>query len=132
MAPAERSGPRPRALCCVYGATHRWPEDHYSEHEPVYAFPVLNMTEILISPLSGYRANWFAYINQSHPDPSGMLKFLTDELQEAEDAGDRGMPSSVIALFDSCECSILSSMDYGPCSERMGLDEWVEEPNRSL
>lgn len=36
-----------------------------------------------------YRANWFAYINQSHPDPSGMLKFLTDELQEAEDAGDR-------------------------------------------
>ncbi|EIM92336.1 Metallo-dependent phosphatase [Stereum hirsutum FP-91666 SS1] len=36
-----------------------------------------------------YRANWFAYINQSHIDPSGMMRFLTDELQEAEDAGDR-------------------------------------------
>lgn len=24
-------------------------------------------------------------------DPSGMLRFLTDELQEAEDSGDRGI-----------------------------------------
>ncbi len=36
------------------------------------------------------RANWFNYINLSHPDTSGMLRFLTDELQDAEDAGDRG------------------------------------------
>ncbi|THH00668.1 hypothetical protein EW026_g1883 [Hermanssonia centrifuga] len=36
-----------------------------------------------------YRANYFNYINMSHPDTSGMLRFLTDELQEAEDAGDR-------------------------------------------
>lgn len=26
----------------------------------------------------------------TNPDTSGMLRFLTDQLQEAEDAGDRG------------------------------------------
>ncbi|KAF8899142.1 Metallo-dependent phosphatase-like protein [Infundibulicybe gibba] len=36
-----------------------------------------------------YRANWFNYINMTNPDNSGMLRFLTDELQAAEDAGDR-------------------------------------------
>ena len=38
----------------------------------------------------------------SNPDTSGMLRFLTDELQNAEDAGDRGSFS-----FDpySCDCS---------------------------
>ncbi|KAI9455922.1 Metallo-dependent phosphatase-like protein [Lactarius psammicola] len=36
-----------------------------------------------------YRANWFNYINLTQPDNSGMLRFLTDELQDAEDKGDR-------------------------------------------
>ncbi|KAF8481747.1 Metallo-dependent phosphatase [Russula ochroleuca] len=36
-----------------------------------------------------YSANVFNYINLSHPDTSGMLRFLTDELQDAEDNGDR-------------------------------------------
>ncbi|KAH7914741.1 Metallo-dependent phosphatase-like protein [Hygrophoropsis aurantiaca] len=36
-----------------------------------------------------YRSNYFNYINSSHPDTSGILRFLTDELQDAEDAGDR-------------------------------------------
>ncbi|KAK7465530.1 hypothetical protein VKT23_005504 [Stygiomarasmius scandens] len=36
-----------------------------------------------------YRANYFNYINMTDPDVSGMLRMLTDELQEAEDAGDR-------------------------------------------
>ncbi|KAF8230055.1 hypothetical protein L208DRAFT_1438751 [Tricholoma matsutake] len=36
-----------------------------------------------------YRANYFNYINMTNPDTSGMLRFLTDELQGAEDAGDR-------------------------------------------
>ncbi|THH03993.1 hypothetical protein EW145_g5843 [Phellinidium pouzarii] len=35
------------------------------------------------------RANWFNYINMTSPDTSGMLRFLTDELQDAEDAGER-------------------------------------------
>ncbi|KAJ7453567.1 hypothetical protein B0H11DRAFT_2325750, partial [Mycena galericulata] len=35
------------------------------------------------------RANYFNYINLDQPDNSGMLHFLTDELQDAEDAGDR-------------------------------------------
>jgi sphingomyelin phosphodiesterase len=36
-----------------------------------------------------YKANWFNYINMTDPDVSGMLRMLTDELQEAEDAGER-------------------------------------------
>ncbi|EKM61347.1 uncharacterized protein PHACADRAFT_180479 [Phanerochaete carnosa HHB-10118-sp] len=36
-----------------------------------------------------YQANYFNYINMTTHDPSGMLRFLTDELQAAEDAGDR-------------------------------------------
>ncbi|KAF8913262.1 Metallo-dependent phosphatase-like protein [Gymnopilus junonius] len=36
-----------------------------------------------------YKANYFNYINMTDPDTSGMLRFLTDELQDAEDAGDR-------------------------------------------
>ncbi len=36
------------------------------------------------------RANYFNYINMTNPDLSGMLRFLTDELQAAEDAGDSG------------------------------------------
>lgn len=36
-----------------------------------------------------YKANYFNYINMTNPDNSGMLRFLTDELQAAEDAGDR-------------------------------------------
>ncbi|KAH7883413.1 sphingomyelin phosphodiesterase [Phlebopus sp. FC_14] len=33
--------------------------------------------------------NYFSYINATQPDPFGILRFLTDELQDAEDAGDR-------------------------------------------
>ena len=36
-------------------------------------------------------ANYFNYINMTSHDPSGMLRFVTDELQDAEDAGDRGV-----------------------------------------
>jgi hypothetical protein len=38
----------------------------------------------------------------TNPDVSGMLRFLTDELQDAEDAGDRGTVnlSTSQALFD--------------------------------
>lgn len=36
------------------------------------------------------RDNYFGYIDSSNPDPFGILRFLTDELQDAEDAGDRG------------------------------------------
>jgi hypothetical protein len=35
------------------------------------------------------RSNVFNYFNMTNPDNSGMLRFLTDELQDAEDAGDK-------------------------------------------
>jgi sphingomyelin phosphodiesterase len=38
----------------------------------------------------GYKDNYFNFINTTNPDVSGMLRFLTDELQDAEDAGERG------------------------------------------
>ncbi|KAJ7757507.1 sphingomyelin phosphodiesterase [Mycena metata] len=43
----------------------------------------------LNTDMSVFRANYFNYINLDTPDNSGMLRFLTDELQDAEDAGDR-------------------------------------------
>ena len=36
------------------------------------------------------RANWFNYFNMTQIDTSGMFRFLTDELQDADDAGERG------------------------------------------
>ena len=44
-------------------------------------------------------ANLFNYINLTHPDVSGMLRFLTDELQDAEDKGERGMSLTVPFTF---------------------------------
>lgn len=34
--------------------------------------------------------NYYAYVNSTEPDPFGILRFLTDELQASEDAGQRG------------------------------------------
>ena len=36
-----------------------------------------------------YQYNFYAYINSANPDFSGMLRFLTDELLDAEKCGDR-------------------------------------------
>ncbi|KAG1858059.1 Metallo-dependent phosphatase-like protein [Suillus subalutaceus] len=64
------------------------------------SFRVLTMQHTLVKRADGlrvisldtnlwYRSNYFNYINSSEPDVSGILRFLTDELQDAEDAGDR-------------------------------------------
>ncbi|KAG5337801.1 hypothetical protein C0989_008856 [Termitomyces sp. Mn162] len=47
-----------------------------------------------------YSSNYFNYINMTNPDVSGMLRFLTDELQSAEDAGDRGELIKYIRTLD--------------------------------
>ncbi|KAF8553427.1 hypothetical protein OG21DRAFT_1523118 [Imleria badia] len=47
-------------------------------------------TDMYVVTATGYTSNYFSYINGSQPDPFGILRFLTDELQDAEDAGDRG------------------------------------------
>ncbi|KAF9011062.1 Metallo-dependent phosphatase-like protein [Cyathus striatus] len=59
---------------------------HYS------AYAVRRMDGLRVISLNTnlwYRANYFNYINMTNPDVSGMLRFLTDELQDAEDSGDR-------------------------------------------
>lgn len=53
-----------------------------------------------------------------------MLRFLTDELQEAEDAGDRGKASQFCGLFLLSACSL----DFGTRSHRVGRIESALEP----
>ena len=36
-----------------------------------------------------YRGNWYAFVNVANPDYSGIFSFLIQELQKAEDAGER-------------------------------------------
>ena len=47
----------------------------------------------------------------SNPDTSGMLRFLTDELQDAEDAGDRGPSSFDLYLYDFPKMIMSFSLD---------------------
>lgn len=63
------------------------------------------------------RDNYYAYINLSSSDNSGMLRFVTDELQDAEDAGDRGERTDTPLLRELSEAS---SLDSGTCPCRMG------------
>ena len=53
-----------------------------------------------------------------------MLRFLTDELQDAEDAGDRGGQNHL------CGGPILNvcSLDFGARPQRLGRFESVVEP----
>jgi sphingomyelin phosphodiesterase len=60
----------------------------------------------VVTMLIVHSANWFSYINLSHPDTSGMLRFLTDELQDAEDKGDRGM--------SQCSLQVLRLLTFPP------------------
>ncbi|KAF7373118.1 Sphingomyelin phosphodiesterase [Mycena sanguinolenta] len=57
-----------------------------------------------------YQSNIFNYFNMTNPDNSGMLRFLTDELQDAEDAGDRG------------------GLDSGTRPERFQWGDGIENP----
>jgi hypothetical protein len=47
----------------------------------------------------------FNYINLAAADNSGMLRFLTDELQDAEDKGDRGMSLRELVALDFTDVS---------------------------
>jgi hypothetical protein len=67
-----------------------------------------------------HSANYFNYINMTNPDTSGMLRFVTDELQDAEDAGDRGWSSSDLHLYDSPEMIMSFSLDPWTRPYRLG------------
>ena len=47
----------------------------------------------------------------TNPDTSGMLRFLTDELQDAEDAGDRGSSSFDLNAYIFSKMIISFSLD---------------------
>ena len=51
-----------------------------------------------------------------------MLRFLTDELQDAEDKGDRGMiPRDLIVRF----LTLPTSLDHRPCSFWVGWERFT-------
>jgi hypothetical protein len=65
----------------------------------------------------------------TNPDTSGMLRFLTDELQEAEDAGERGA-FYLRAVFDSELLTIPFSLDCGTCTSRLGWHQSIIESDQ--
>jgi hypothetical protein len=75
-------------------------------------------------------ANLFNYINLTQPDVSGMLRFLTDELQDAEDKGERGMchyrPFLRLLTFST------TSLDYRSRFEWMGWNRSPRNTNQSM
>jgi hypothetical protein len=85
-----------------------------------------------------FRANYFNYINMTTHDPSGMLRFLTDELQAAEDAHERGTLHIPFTPREKKTAMLISfvflrsSMDHGSRPQRVGRDKRTGEPDRSL
>ena len=75
-----------------------------------------------VTMLTIHRANVFNYINLSQADSSGMLRFLTDELQDAEDQGDRGV-SLATSWLTFTDPSI--SLDSRSRPQRLGWYEWA-------
>jgi len=67
-----------------------------------------------------HSANFFNYINLAQADNSGMLRFLTDELQDAEDKGDRGVlvPCDLTMHL----LTLFFSLDHRTCSIWLGWE----------
>lgn len=61
-------------------------------------------------------------------DPSGMFRFLTDELQAAEDAGDRGLCYTSIVLENLSLTTLDLSMDPRTRSHWLG---WLKPSQES-
>jgi hypothetical protein len=84
----------------------------------------------MLATYTTYSANLFNYFNLSQPDNSGMLRFLTDELQDAEDQGDRGVSLKqplVVYLLTSA-----ASLDSRSRPQRLGWDKWTRITYESL
>ncbi|WVQ79165.1 hypothetical protein IAT38_001261 [Cryptococcus sp. DSM 104549] len=64
----------------------KYAKTHYGAYSIQHA---PNLKIITLNTDLWYRANIFAYLNSTHPDNFGFLRFLSDELQAAEDAGSR-------------------------------------------
>jgi hypothetical protein len=76
------------------------------------------------------RANYFNYINMTDSDNSDMMRFLTDELQDAEDAGERGQLSSILPACWGNE--VQRSLALGPRSQRLGWNKPLAKPDKPL
>lgn len=67
----------------------------------------------------------------TNPDTSGILRFLTDQLQEAEDAGDRGLFYFQVAFHAEFSKNLLS-MDHWTRPFWVGWHQSIIEPVRSV
>ncbi|KAF9813986.1 hypothetical protein IEO21_05357 [Rhodonia placenta] len=73
------------------------------------------------------RDNYYAYINLSSSDNSGMLRFVTDELQDAEDAGDRGerTDTPLIRSVDRFSPHVIAGVFFGHTHEdQLSVRRW--------
>lgn len=89
----------------------------------IYSFPPRVPDQIVMN-----RDNYFGYIDSSDPDAFGILRFLTDELQDAEDAGDRGQFPVLRKRMHSHSSTSYPSVDHWPCVVRVG---WISITNES-
>ncbi|CDO73191.1 hypothetical protein BN946_scf185007.g246 [Trametes cinnabarina] len=76
------------------------------------AYMVRRQDGLRVITLNTDLANYFNYINMTNPDVSGMLRFLTDELQAAEDAGD-----AVYQIVDRFSPHVIKAIFFGHTHE---------------
>jgi hypothetical protein len=84
-------------LCKCHCVARVKPSSH-NVYDPGYRYGVVLCLDVVIMTIF-HSANWFNFMNLSLADNSGMLRFLTDELQDAEDNGDRGMSLADFILY---------------------------------
>ena len=95
-------------------------------YDPGYRYEILMPLDAVTVTLF-ISANLFNYINLTEADNSGMLRFLTDELQDAEDKGDRG---TFISRVLCCNLpTSLVSLDHRPRSLRLGWNRPIGNIN---
>jgi sphingomyelin phosphodiesterase len=70
----------------ISNATSAQARTHYGAYSTVTS---QGLKIITINTDYWYKGNFFNYVNMTNPDSSGMLQFLIDELQAAEDFGQR-------------------------------------------
>jgi hypothetical protein len=80
--------------------------------------------------LTIHSGNLFNYINLSRADSSGMLRFLTDELQDAEDNGERGVFLRIFLAVRLLTSAI--SLDSRSRAHRLGWKRWAGSTDRPL
>ncbi|OSX58747.1 hypothetical protein POSPLADRAFT_1048946 [Postia placenta MAD-698-R-SB12] len=95
-------------------------------HYAAYAVQRQDGLRIITLNTDMCKQNFYNYINLASSDNSGMLRFLTDELQEAEDAGDRELSTAdlISHSVDRFSPHVIAGIFFGHTHEdQMTLDD---------